>query len=157
MALFSSRGWSVNDGISKFFPEANLRAEIEFRHPGWTPAQVEGATVDEIRFYKHDGWKPIRLEEVPPRIFSEVMRDGDLVVAVAHVGGVDPEASASTVELRESLVRETALLFKMNNVSVKDRHVHIHGKLGSYTVHLGSANVHRQPGGAVCILPVHSQ
>lgn len=157
LALFGSRSWSVNEGISKFFPEANIRVEIEFRHHGWTPAQVEGATVDEIRFYKRGEWKPMRLEDVPPRIFSEVMRDGDLVVAVAHVGGVDPEASASTVELRASLVRETATLFKMDNVSVKDRHVHIKGKLGSYTVHLGSANVHRQPGGAVCILPVHSQ
>jgi hypothetical protein len=26
-----------------------------------------------------------------------------------------------------------------------------------YSVHLGSAIVHRQPGGALCIVPVHSQ
>ena len=35
------------------------------------------------------------------------MRDVDLVVSVAHLGGVDPEASASTVEMRAALLRET--------------------------------------------------
>jgi hypothetical protein len=33
----------------------------------------------------------------------------------------------------------------------------IDGRLGKYSVHLGSANVHRQPGGALCIVPVHAQ
>jgi hypothetical protein len=29
--------------------------------------------------------------------------------------------------------------------------------LGDYSVHLGSGVVHRMPGGAVCIVPVHAQ
>ncbi len=31
------------------------------------------------------------------------------------------------------------------------------GKLGTYNVHPGSGVVHRQPGGAVCIIPVGAQ
>jgi hypothetical protein len=157
MALFGSRGWATSDGVSKSFHDLGIRAEIDFRHHGWTGAQVEGLTLDNVRFFKRGEWQPMKLVDVPPRIFSEVMRDGDLVVAVAHVGGVDPEASASTVEMRSALVRETAALFRMENVTIKDRHVLIKGTLGSYTVHLGSANVHRQPGGSLCIVPVHSQ
>jgi hypothetical protein len=52
---------------------------------------------------------------VPPRLFSEVMRDCDLVVSVAHAGAVDPEASASTVEMRAALLRETCTLLKLDN------------------------------------------
>jgi hypothetical protein len=85
------------------------------------------------------------------------MRDCDLVVSVAHVGGVDPEASASTTEMRSALVRETASLFGLKNVVIKDRHATIKGTLGDYSVHLGSGVVHRLPGGSVCIIPVHSQ
>jgi len=48
--------------------------------------------------------KKIPFEEIPAHIFSEVMRDVDLVVSVAHVGGVDPEASHSTIEMRNVLV-----------------------------------------------------
>jgi hypothetical protein len=85
------------------------------------------------------------------------MRDLDLVVSVAHAGGVDPEASASSIEARESLIRETCGLLNLQNVRLKDRHAIIEGKLGNYTIHLGSAVVHKQPGGALCIIPVHSQ
>jgi hypothetical protein len=70
---------------------------------------------------------------------------------------VDPEASASSIESREALIRETCSLLGIQNVRVKDRHAIIDGKIGNYTIHLGSAVVHKQPGGSICIIPVHSQ
>lgn len=85
------------------------------------------------------------------------MRDVDLVVSVAHVGGVDPETSASTVGMRGALVAETARLLGLANVRVTEPRVFIDGRLGSYSIHLGSGTVHRQPGGAICIVPVSSQ
>jgi hypothetical protein len=85
------------------------------------------------------------------------MRDLDLVVSVAHAGGVDPEATASTIEMRAALVRETARLMRLPNVGVAGVHVFIQGHLGEYSLHLGSGTVHRRPGGAICIVPVGSQ
>ncbi len=123
----------------------------------FSPTEVEGLTLEGVRFSKRGEWKPLPVEEIPARIFSEVMRDLDLVVSVAHQGGVDPEASASTVEMRTSLIRETCRLLKLTNVKLQSSHALIEGHLGSYSVHLGSAVVHRQPGGALCIVPVHSQ
>jgi hypothetical protein len=92
-----------------------------------------------------------------PRIFSEVMRDVDLVVSVAHIGEVDPEASQSSIELRTALVRETLRLFKITNVELKGNHALIKGKHGDYSVHLGSAVAHKVASTALFILPVHSQ
>jgi hypothetical protein len=46
---------------------------------------------------------------------------------------------------------------KLHNVQLQKAHALIEGQLGSYSVHLGSAIVHRQPGGALCIVPIHSQ
>jgi hypothetical protein len=85
------------------------------------------------------------------------MRDLDLVVSVAHRGGVDPEASASTVELRAMLLRETLELLGIDNVTIEAPRALIKGQLGDYSVHLGSAVCHRLPGGSLCIVPVHSQ
>jgi hypothetical protein len=85
------------------------------------------------------------------------MRDMDLVVSVAHRGEVDPEASASTVEMRTNLLRETALLLGLKNVRFKKSSALVDGTLARYSVHLGSGVVHRMPGGAVCIVPVHAQ
>ena len=128
-----------------------------FRYGFGTPLEVEGLTLDAVRFYRKDDWKPLPLSAVPPRLFSEVMRDCDLVVSVAHRGGVDPEASQSTVEMRAALLRETCSLLKMPNVRVQGNHVLIDGELNHYSVHLGSGVVHRLPGGSVCIIPVHGQ
>jgi hypothetical protein len=85
------------------------------------------------------------------------MRDLDLVVSVAHAGGVDPEATASTTEMRAALIRETARLLRLENIEFASQHVLITGRLGEYSMHLGSGTVHRRPGGAVCIIPVGSQ
>ncbi|MGL4555117.1 MAG: DUF4132 domain-containing protein, partial [Gemmataceae bacterium] len=156
-ALFGSRGWATNDGVFKTFHDAGIIAEVYIEHHGWTAAEVEGLTFSSIRFRRRGEWTPMPLEEVPAVIFSEVMRDGDLVVSVAHVGGVDPEASASTVEMRATLLRETCKLFGLKNVTVKDRHALIDGTLAEYSVHLGSAGVHKMPGGHVCIVAVPAQ
>jgi hypothetical protein len=157
MALFASRGWATRDAVSRTFHDQGLTASVSFKHHGWTPAQVEGLTLDGVEFTRRGEWKPIPLTEVPPRIFSEVMRDLDLVVSVAHLGGVDPEASASTVDMRSALLRETCHLLGIKNVRFQNTHVVVDGKLGKYSVHLGSASVHRMPGGALCIVPVGAQ
>jgi hypothetical protein len=157
MALFGSRAWSTQDGVSKTFFDVGLTAYVTFRSGVFTPLEMEGLTLEGLRFRKRNDWEPVPLPEVPPRVFSEVMRDLDLVVSVAHLGGVDPEASASTVEMRAALLRETCSLLKIGNYRLQSSHVLIDGQLSKYSVHLGSAVVHRQPGGSMCIVPVHAQ
>lgn len=114
-------------------------------------------TIEAVGFTKRGEWKTVSLEEIPPRIFSEVMRDLDLVVSVAHAGGVDPESSASSVEARAALIRESSALLRLMNVQLSQHHAIIDGKLSNYNVNLGSGVVHKQPGGALCIIPIHSQ
>jgi hypothetical protein len=51
------------------------------------------------------------------------MGDLDLVVSVARAGGVDPEATASTTEMRGALIRESARLLKLVNITFAGDHV----------------------------------
>ncbi|MBM3458144.1 MAG: DUF4132 domain-containing protein, partial [Armatimonadetes bacterium] len=160
LAVLGQRGW-VGDreagGVRKTFHSERLTVWLEFTWNYGTPAEVEAPVLDMVAFFRPGEAKTVRLQEVPPRLFSEVMRDLDLVVSVAHVGGVDPEASGSTVEQRGALVRETCEWMKLTNVRIQGNHALITGKLGDYSVHLGSAVVHRQPGGHLCIVAVPSQ
>lgn len=159
VALFGGRGWVVapEEGVQKSFHQEGLSARVGFLQGTFTPAEVEGATFETVVFTKRGEWNLLPLEQVPPRVFSEVMRDLDLVVSVAHAGGVDPESSASSIEARSTLIRETCTLLKLANVQLSEKHVLIDGKLSNYNVNLGSGTVHKQPGGALCIIPVHSQ
>jgi hypothetical protein len=52
---------------------------------------------------------------------SEVMRDIDVVVSVAHVGGVDPEASHSSIEMRSVLQNTSLLIIDFNAHYLKDK------------------------------------
>ena len=85
------------------------------------------------------------------------MRDVDLAVSVAHAGGVDPEASHSTVEMRRAILEFTLSLFKLSNVRLEGSHSFVEGTLGNYNIHLGSGVIHQQAGAAINVLPVHSQ
>lgn len=159
-ALLGTRGWVMrveDGGATRTFHDVGIVAWIDTRSSFLTPAEVEPATIETVHFAQRGDSKPLPLAQVPLRIFSEVMRDIDLVVSVAHVGGVDPEASASTIELRAALLREASRLLKFDNVVIEANYALITGKLNRYSVHLGSGVVHQQPGGHLCIVPVHSQ
>lgn len=52
---------------------------------------------------------------------------------------------------------ELLRLLKLTNVELKGSHAIIKGKLGEYTVHLGSGSVHKMASGALSIIPIHSQ
>jgi hypothetical protein len=45
----------------------------------------------------------------------------------AHAGGVDPEATAPATEMRAALIRETARLLRLTNISFAADHILIDG------------------------------
>lgn len=159
LALLKTRGWKVDyeEGLQKVYHKEGFQVKLYAMADWFSPADVESPTLETIEFHSLKDYKNIPFEEISPRLFSEVMRDIDLVVSVAHAGGVDPEASHSSVEMRAVLMTETARLFKLDNVRIEGSHVLIKGQMAEYSVHLGSAVVHQVPGKYLSILPVHSQ
>jgi hypothetical protein len=160
LALLGTRGWVTSRETGeavRVFHRHNLVARVTFQNGFLTPAEADLPMIDGICFTLRGEYLAQPLESVPRVVFSEAMRDLDLVVSVAHAGGVDPEATASTTEMRAALIRETARLLKLGNIEFAGQHAIITGRLGEYSLHLGSGTVHRRPGGAVCIVPVGSQ
>lgn len=159
LALLKTRGWKVDyeEGLQKVYHKEGFQVKLYALANWFSPADVESPTLETIEFHSLKDYKNIPFEDISPRLFSEVMRDIDLVVSVAHVGGVDPEASHSSIEMRAVLMKETARLFKLDNIKIEGSHVLIKGQMAEYSVHLGSAVVHQVPGKYLSILPVHSQ
>ena len=158
-ALLKTRGWITvpEEGVRKTFHAEGINVWVDSSLGYGTPNEVEGTPIGAVYFIARDQTEVMPLASVPPRLLSETMRDLDLVVSVAHVGGVDPEASQSTVEMREQLLAETLRLLKLGNVRLENRHALIEGHHARYSVHLGSGTVHRLPGGFLCVIPVHNQ
>lgn len=159
LALLKTRGWKVDyeEGLQKVYHKEGFQVKLYALADWFSPADIESPTLETIEFHSLKDYKNIPFEDIDPRLFSEVMRDIDLVVSVAHVGGVDPEASHSSIEMRAVLMKETARLFKLENIRIEGSHVLVKGRMAEYSVHLGSAVVHQVPGKYLSILPVHSQ
>ncbi|WP_313638383.1 DUF4132 domain-containing protein [Paenibacillus sp.] len=159
VSLLKGRQWTVSyeEGLQKVYYTENLIANLYAMADWFSPSEIEAPTLETVQFLDRNTYKSVTLDKVPPILFSEVMRDIDLVVSVAHVGGVDPEASLTTIEMRRVIVKESLRLLKIDNVRLDGNYARIEGALGEYGVHLGSGMVYRQATGAMHIIPVHSQ
>lgn len=153
------RRWVADyeDGLQKVYYKENIVARIYAMADWFTPSDVEAPTLEWVVFSDRKTFAPLKIGEIPDVIYSEVMRDVDLAVSVAHAGGVDPETSHSTIEMRKSIVECNLQLFKIKNVRLEGNHAIIDGKHGQYTVHLGSGVVHQMGNAMLFVVPVHSQ
>ena len=158
-AVLKSRRWmaDMEAGLQKVFYRENVVATLAAQADWFTPADIEAPTIESVRFFHRLTGKPLNTDEVPDVLFSEVMRDVDLAVSVAFVGGVDPETSHSTIEMRAALLEFVLPMFGVQNVRIDRSHAVVQGQRSTYTVHLGSGIVHQQGGAMIQIVAVHSQ
>lgn len=159
VATLRERRWVADyeDGLQKVYYKEDVVAVIYALADWFSPADIEAPTLEGVAFYDRKTYRPLKIKEVLDLVYSEVMRDVDLVVSTAYVGGVDPVSSHSTMEMRKVIVEGNLKLFGIGNVRLEGNHAWIEGKLGQYTVHLGSGVVHQVGNAMLHIVPVHSQ
>ena len=158
LATLRSRGWVADyeSGLRKVFHKQGVVVTLYARADWFSPSDAEAPAIEYVSFNRTRGTEPLSIKDIDPVLYSEVMRDVDLTVSIAFVGGVDPETGQSTRELRAAIVRCTAEMLKLNNVRVDGNFAFIKGTLAEYTVHLGSAIVRQKGGNEIPIIPVHS-
>jgi hypothetical protein len=162
--LLTTRGWWVGgrDGepLEVVRDFAGVRAVLALHGPRYLGEDCP-TTTGEIAFLApaapsgrcEEPSGRLLLEQVPPLAFSEAMRDTDLVVSVAGIGGDRDMSSTELMGGRGELVTALARDMGLNGVTVDGKFVRVVGSLATYRVHLGSAVVHVEPGNHVCIVP----
>ena len=188
---------------SKILPQWGLRAEYWIEGIGdqyGTDTNETGTylylTTDQVRFYRIDAvenqahaggggysaqrWhgmgnaEPLPLEEIPPLVFSEIMRDVDMFVGVASLGN-DPnwldggaevryrdywhsysfgdltESSKTRKQVLETLVPRLKIA---ERCKLTDKFLVVRGDIRTYKIHLGSGNILMEPNDQyLCIVP----
>ena len=159
VGALKSRRWvaDIEDGLQKVYYKENIVAQIYALADWFSPADIEAPTLEWVCFTNRKTGEEIKIADIPDIIFSEVMRDVDLAVSVAHAGGVDPETSHSTMEMRAAILSFVLPMLRIENVKVEGHHAIVNGKLAEYSIHLGSGVVHQLGGAMIPVLPVHSQ
>ncbi|GGN95706.1 hypothetical protein GCM10010112_86260 [Actinoplanes lobatus] len=147
--LLSGRGWSVGGRYADHQatrPAGQLTAALTAEFHGYFG--MGDVLVDGVRFLA-DG-KPVPLDEVPAVVFSEVMRDLDLVVSVA---GTVPWDSAPQAASRAQILTTLIAALALSRVTVDGSSAVVRGGRATYRVHLTSGSIHVEPGGYLCVVP----
>ena len=192
MTLAKGRGWRGSlagawDGgddatVSLELPEYNLLAQFWANavdsEEAWTESYIwQYVSTDQVRFHRLDDdyhATALDLIDIPPRVFSEVLRDVDLFVGVASVGN-DPTWEDNGGEARfysywqsysfgdlgevaktRKAVLETLLpRLKIAKVAhIDGNFLVVQGKLRTYKIHIGSSNILMLPDDQyLCIVP----
>lgn len=179
-ALLSSRGWSPvalaawDDGIDhgvarRGYEPFGLRAEFHFDPIGEFGADTGGlypyCTSDQVGFVDATDDDAVALEAVPAVVFSEAMRDVDLVIGVSSIGA-DPnwldrgegrqfdrywldvgfgELGELARTRRDVLAQLLPRLAIADRCELQERLLLVRGRLRTYRIHLGSSNVQMSP------------
>ncbi|MFC4068350.1 DUF4132 domain-containing protein [Actinoplanes subglobosus] len=150
--LLAGRGWSTGheygDHQATRPAGAGLTAALSADLHGYWG--MDDVRIGEVRFLRSG--RPVPLAEVPPTVFSEVMRDLDLAVSVA---GTAPDRWGSPARA-ESRARVLAALITdlgLTRVTVDGTAAVVHGTRATYRVHLTSGSIHVEPGGYLCVVP----
>ncbi|MDH3230046.1 MAG: DUF4132 domain-containing protein [Alphaproteobacteria bacterium] len=184
-ALCRERGWRYTlqgDWDSHNVPERRLAERgiaVKFSVDPIDPENQTGSgiynyvTTDRVAF--HDGaGNMLDLADVPPLLFSELMRDVDLFVGVCSIGN-DPEWQdrgpegafmdywqgyssgelTETAETRRAVLAELLPRLKIADAcTLEDRFLVVRGTKRTYRIHLGSANIQMEPNNQyLCIVP----
>ena len=195
MTLAKMRGWKGSLGgawdggddarVTLDLPEYNLCAEfwantVDGDEQSYTDAGIYFyVSTDQVRFHHlEESNNPIELINIPPRVFSEVLRDVDLFVGVASVGndptwqnnGGSPRyfsywqsysfGDLSEVAKTRKAVLETLLpRLKIGKVAhIDGNFLVVQGKLRTYKIHIGSTNILMLPDDQyLCIVPDRSK
>lgn len=154
--LLQSRGWvppgALADGAFRCCYGESLWAKCALGFGHYLTEESE-TTIGEL-WFERDGQR-LRLTDVAAPVFSEAMRDIDLVSAVA-ISSADEEGtqlSAATVVARRVLLSAVLPTLRKDALELRERHALIHGQLANYRIDLASCRIYFDPGGHLCLIP----
>jgi hypothetical protein len=170
--------WDSHNNPQRDIPRFGLSAEWEVDFPH-NEQNVSAHMVymlihtGSLRFYKSGSREALSLESIPPLVLSETLRDLDLFTSVCSIG-TDPlwgqnnpggpfqaywedfaygERSSGIAERKAILERLLPKLAIGPKCRLEGHFLWVQGTRGEYRIHLGSANVQKEPGSRhLCIV-----
>ncbi|WP_028452527.1 DUF4132 domain-containing protein [Chitinilyticum aquatile] len=157
--IFRQRGWRPSGYSGNAEHHRPLgegySAHIDFDFHAHFFTEVDTLQTTGVTFRRDS--QDVPLASVPPILFSEAMRDLDLMIARSLVNDTGEFTSGETLAARHALLQALAPALGGERLRLDERHAHVTGRLANYRVNLASAHIHIEPGAYLCVIPDWSQ
>jgi hypothetical protein len=158
LAVLANLGWLFDGYGTVYKPFYQLGYAAHFETGGYGYGD-DTATSGSLAFWPLErcqrtrgGEQRIRLADVPPLVFSEVLRDLDLVTVIAHESE-ESGTSKEVIKQRADLLRATVAALGLAQVRVEEPLVYVRGSLTGYRIHLATGAIYMESGQYLCIVP----
>lgn len=157
IAVAKGRGWHTGEdvGLQKVYYKEDIIAVLFGVWDLGYSSFTDHPTISSVFFLNRRTLNILPLKDIGDKMFSEVMRDVDLIVATSHPLGYDFEESLSTVEVRRQICQNIIELLSIPNASVEGYHINIKGSYGDYAINLKTGNAYKQLSGALNIMAIN--
>lgn len=158
VAALKGRGWGVSEdiGLRKVYYKCRTIAAIfrEFDYYYIYDFGNENRELESIVFIDRNDYVIKKPKDVDPVVFSETMRDVDLMIAISANSTYDYELSMSTFEMRRAVIQSICDILGITNVSFLKENVKVEGALGTYVVNIRTGLVFKEGKGNLLIKTV---
>ena len=160
VAALKNRSWGVSEdvGLRKVYYRNNVVAAIfrEFDYYYIYDFGNENRELESIIFFDRRTQNIIKINEVSPIVFSETMRDVDLMIAISANNVYDYELSKSTFEMRRAMIETITELLNVKNVSFLKENVKVDGEFGTYVVNIRTGLAFKEGKGNLLIKTIEN-
>lgn len=148
VAALKNRGWGVSEdiGLRKVYYCQNTVAAVfrEFDYYYIYDFDNEDRELESVLFLERKSADILPLAKIDPIVFSETLRDVDLMVSVSVNNVYDYELSMSTIEMRRAMVESIVGILGLQNISFLKENVKVEGTYGTYIVNIRTGLVFKE-------------
>lgn len=160
IAALKSKGWGISEdvGLRKVYYYQNTISIIfrEFDCFYTYDFVDENRELHTISFVDRKTENLIPLKEVDDIVFSECLRDVDLMISISSNSIYDYELAMSTTEMRHAILKSLIQIIGLTNVSFLKDNIKIQGKYGAYLVNIRTGLVFMEGKGNLLVKTIYS-
>lgn len=160
VAALKGKGWGVSEdiGLRKVYYKTDTVAAIFREFDLFYTVDFEDVNreLSGIFFLKRKDGDIIPLKDVDDVVFSETLRDVDLMISISSNVIYDFELAKSTVEIRQEILKSVVAILKLDNVSFLKDNIKVEGHYGTYVINIRTGLVFKEGKGNLLLDTVYS-
>lgn len=160
VAALKGKGWGVSEdiGLRRVYYKTDTVAAIFREFDLFYTVDFENVNreLDGILFFRRKDGELMLLKDVDDIVFSETLRDVDLMISISSNIVYDFELAKSTVEIRHEILKSIVAILKLDNVSFLKDNIKVEGHYGTYVINIRTGLVFKEGKGNLLIDTVYS-